>query len=406
MTQSRPKCSLDPAALQFAKADANVPGRIAYVRIVTALDIVTALPKGAGYAHPCSDFKQDERSNVTMDCDVNADTFVTNKTALRCARIARPAMVANYAKAPMCTDQRKSTLSMSSILYHLTYCGIMFAGGVDIKSVIALDVERLEPSDLNAAADSGMITAIKAGDTMMRLVFYNGVAPAKCVFFDLVPERMAEGGGMKQRGGASFFSSKGDPPAANNLMEDSKINANFIAAIKTAIESPNYNYNILTPTNKPPIHYHGTSYLFKLPAELLKGNYTYTCFFKKGTPAPISAPAPPDLLATAKLAPPDLLATAKSAAPATAAPVVATTTVAPSTVATTATTTTAPAPATNPQPPATTTVAGAVAGAPAATNGGRRTRRNKSNNRSRKHRKGKKGARISRRGNKRHTKRH
>jgi hypothetical protein len=434
LTQSRPKCSLDPAALQFTKADANVPGRIAYVRIVTALDIVTALPKGAGYAHPCSDFKQDERSNVTMDCDVNADTFVTNKAALRCAKIARPAMVANYAKAPMCTDQRKSTIIMSSILYHLTYCGIMFAGGVDIKSAIALDVERLEPSDLaNAAADSGMI---KAGDTMMRLVFYNGVAPAKCVFFDLVPERMVEGGGMKQRGGGFTFFNKSNvaatPTAATptpnvNLMEDSKINSEFIAAIKAQINSPNYNYDILDPTKKPPIHYHGTNYLFKLPSKLLMSRGNYTCFFKKGTPEL----APPNLLAMAQSPAPAALVSAQSAvatttvAPATApvAPVAAvatpatTTPVAPAT-ATVATTTATVAPAA----PATTTATVAPAApatlappdllktaklpAPVATNGGRRTRRNKSNNRSRKQRKGKKGARISRRGNKRHTKRH
>jgi threonine synthase len=160
LTQSEKACAQDPNASNYVKVDSNVKGRIAYLRVVTALDIVTALPKGNGYAHPCSDFKNgDERTMVTMDCDID-NGFVTNKRSTRCASSKRPSMTANFATTAGCSNQRKSTFSMSSIFYHLTYCGIMFAGGVDMDSIVNLGVERLEAQDVQKAAAAGIKSVV------------------------------------------------------------------------------------------------------------------------------------------------------------------------------------------------------------------------------------------------------
>ena len=210
LTQAGDLCKKDSAAAGVVVPDSNVKGRISYLRVVTTLDLVTALPK-AGYEHPCSEFTDGERDMITMDCDIEAgktafsqgNAFITNKVSTRCLNLdhKRPAMTADFSKAPVCTDKRKKTWSISSMLYHLTYCGIMFAGGVDMSSALALDVERLQPEDVSAAAVDPTALGIKPDDTMMRILWYgfNQAAIAKCVFFDLVPfrvnETMAQGGG-------------------------------------------------------------------------------------------------------------------------------------------------------------------------------------------------------------------
>ena len=241
------------------------------------------------------------------------------------------------------------------------------------------------------------------------------------------------------------------PPAPVNssvLLEDSNITNKFIAGLKQAIiADAKYSYDIKTAAVKPPILYKNDkppaavyNYLYQLPKDIGETS-KHTLFFGNNAPAappvydadnldehdkavidnhynnvssedksnhvaaatsieshiaataPAVATVPATPVAPATVAP--AAATAVATAAPVAAPAVATTTAAPAPVAPAAATTVAPVPA-----PAT------VAPAAPATNGGRRTRRNKSNNRSRKHRKGKKGARISRRGNKRHTKRH
>ena len=50
----------------------------------------------------------------------------------------------------------------------------MFAGGVDINSALALDVERLQPEDVKAAtaAANPAAVGIQAGNTMMRILWY------------------------------------------------------------------------------------------------------------------------------------------------------------------------------------------------------------------------------------------
>jgi hypothetical protein len=278
LTQSETACTKDPAASNYVKIDSNVKGRIAYLRVVTALDIVTALPKGNGYAHPCSDFKGDERTMVTMDCDIDKG-FVTNKRSTRCASNKRPAMTADFSKAPKCTDQRKSTFSMSSIFYHLTYCGIMFAGGVDMDSVVNLDVERLEAQDVPNAAAAGI--KVSKGDTMMRIVFYNGVANAKCAFFDLVPLRALDAAPAAAKSVLSFGKKPDAPNAQSNLKEDAGITSKFVSEFKTAIfRDTKYDYAILDSTKVPPIHYSETPYLYPLPAGTTSVNYK--CYFTKG----------------------------------------------------------------------------------------------------------------------------
>ena len=217
LTQAGDLCKTDADAAGVVMPDSNVKGRISYLRVVTTLDLVTALPK-IGYQHPCSEFKKGQREKITMDCDIesgktmfsNGNAFITNKVSTRCLNLEhkRPAMTADFSKAPVCTDQRKTTMNISSMLYHLTYCGIMFAGGVDMSSAVSLDVERLQNEDIAAAAVSPAALNIKAGDTMMRVLWYgfNKAPIAKCVFFDLTPFRVNEtmsqaAGGKIQNGG-------------------------------------------------------------------------------------------------------------------------------------------------------------------------------------------------------------
>ena len=213
LTQASTLCKKDPATAGVVAPDSNVRGRISYLRVVTTLDLVTALPK-IGYEHPCSEFNGGERDEITMDCNIedgktmlnNGNAFITNKISTRCLNLThkRPSMTANFSKAPVCTNERKKTMSISSMLYHLTYCGIMFAGGVDMSSALSLDVERLQPEDVNAAAVDPAALNIKANDTMMRVLWYGiqNAPVSKCVFFDLAPFRVKEA--MAQGGGGIF----------------------------------------------------------------------------------------------------------------------------------------------------------------------------------------------------------
>lgn len=458
LTESSALCQKDPVAASYNAADGKVRGKISYLRVVTTLDLVTALPK-IGYEHPCSEFNDGERDMITMDCDIEAGTmfaskkFIKNKVSTRCLNLThkRPAMTADFSKAPVCTDKRNKTMSISSMLYHLTYCGIMFAGGVDMSSALSLDVERLQQTDVQDAAVAPAVLKIKANDTMMRVLWYGiqNEPVAKCVFFDLAPfrvnETMAQGGGtINQKGGLEIsnpFIKKAKvaplpqpiaapayvPPAPVNssvLLEDSNMTNKFIAGLKQAIANAKYNYDIKNAVVKPPILYKNDkppayNYLYQLPNDIGE-TIKHTLFFGNNAPA-----APPVYDADNldehdkavinnhynKVSSEDesnhvaAATVIESHIATTTAPVAAATTP----VATPATTTAAPATAAPSAPAAAPSAvgvgAGAVATAPA-TNGGRRTRRNKSNNRSRKHRKGKKCARISRRGNKRHTKRH
>ena len=338
LTQASALCKADKAAAGVVAPTSNVKGRISYLRVVTTLDLVTALPK-AGYEHPCSEFTDGERDMITMDCDI--DSFITNKVSTRCLNLEhkRPAMTADFSKAPVCTDKRKKTWSISSMLYHLTYCGIMFAGGVDMNSALALDVERLQPGDVNAAAVDPAALGIKPDDTMMRVVWYgfNQAPMSKCVFFDLAPFRVNEtmaqgGGGIKQTGGWPWGKNKVAPepqaaaatvatpapatpapatpaPASaaptptqtdsSLLLEDSKMTNAFIVGLKTAIMVDKYTYPITNTAFKPPILYkpltvngvppQAYNYLYKLPTDIGTSGSRFTLFFGKNPPPP----APP-----------------------------------------------------------------------------------------------------------------
>jgi hypothetical protein len=316
LTQANFKCKVDNAAALYVKTDGNVKGKISYLRVVTALDLVTALPK-IGYQHPCSEFKENERNIIMMDCDIDKTKFVTNKISPRCLNLThkRPAMTADYSKAPACTNLLMSPLSIYSILYHLTYVGIMFAGAVDMNSTFSLDVERLQKEDVNAAAINPTALGIKVNDTMMRLLFYgfNNTPVAKCVFFDLVPFRVNEtmsGGGWfgkksatpaspastasapapasKSAAPASAPASTASAPApasksatpassstdSSKLYEDSQTTLAFITSLKIVISNAKYDYPILNAAVTPPILYKGTNYnyLYQLPAMIAPTN--------------------------------------------------------------------------------------------------------------------------------------
>jgi hypothetical protein len=482
LTESSALCQKDPAAASYDAADGKVRGKISYLRVVTTLDLVTALPK-IGYEHPCSEFNDGERDMITMDCNIEAGTmfaskkFIKNKVSTRCLNLThkRPAMTADFSKAPVCTDKRNKTMSISSMLYHLTYCGIMFAGGVDMSSALSLDVERLQQTDVQTAAVDPVALKIKANDTMMRVLWYGiqNAPVAKCVFFDLAPfrvnETMAQGGGtINQKGGwppnpfskaptapataaaapaptaaAPTAAPAYVPPASVNssvLLEDSNMTNKFIVGLKQAIADAKYNYDVKNAAVKPPILYKNDkppaavyNYLYQLPKDIGETS-KHTLFFGNNAPAAppvydadnldehdkavidnhynkVSSEDESNHVAAATAIESHIAATTTATTAPAPAPVAAPAAgaaapapVAPAPVAASPATPVAPAPVAA-APVAAAPVA-AAAPATAAPNGGRRTRRNKSNNRSRKHRKGKKGARISRRGNKRHTKRH
>ena len=334
LTQANELCAKDPKASEYQAVASKVPGRISYLRVVTTLDLVTALPK-VGYEHPCSEFTDGERDMITMDCDIEKNGFITNKVSTRCLNLEhkRPAMTADFSKAPVCTDKRKKTWSISSMLYHLTYCGIMFAGGVDMNSTLSLDVERLQPEDVNAAAVNPTALGIKANDTMMRILWYgfNQAPIAKCVFFDLAPfrvnETMVQSGGQKggwpwkgkvnkvvptpQTAVATTPASASAPaatapaptpasaaptptqPDSSLLFEDSKMTNAFIVGLKQAIMVDEYTYPITDVAFKPPILYKTPTvkgpvppppqynFLYQLPADIGTSGSRFTLFFGK-----------------------------------------------------------------------------------------------------------------------------
>jgi hypothetical protein len=225
LTQASTLCKSDKNAQPAIDTDAIIKGRILFIRNVTKDDIVPGLPK-IGYEHPCSTFKEGERDEITMDCDIEdgkimGNAFVTNKISTRCLNLThkRPSMTAKFSKAPACTTQRRTSM-LSTLLYHLSYCGIMFAGGVDLSSALSLDVERLQAADVKDAADNPMELGIDKNDTMMRILWYgvNNTTMAKCIFFDLVPFRvkvMAQGGGgTNQQKGGGWFDKVAPAPAA------------------------------------------------------------------------------------------------------------------------------------------------------------------------------------------------
>ena len=355
LTQAGELCKTDPDAAGVVVPDSYVKGRISYLRVVTTLDLVTALPK-VGYEHPCSEFKKGQREMITLDCDIeaektivsNGNAFITNKASKRCLNLEhkRPAMTADFSKAPVCTYKRKKTLNISSMLYHLTYCGIMFAGGVDINSALSLDVETLQKDDINAATAAANPDAlgIKADNTMMRILWYgfNQVAIAKCVFFDLVPfrvkETMAQGGGgglgglfgnlknklTKNRVAPETQAAPSTPaaqaapvaatpvaatpvatpaaqPDSSLLLEDSKMTNAFIVGLKKDIADAKYDYDypITNAAFKPPILYkplpivkggvpppHDYNYLYQLPADIVVKGSRFTLFFGKAQGPP------------------------------------------------------------------------------------------------------------------------
>jgi len=311
LTQAGDVCKKDPSAARVISPDSNVKGKISYLRVVTTLDLVTALPK-IGYEHPCSEFKSGEREKITMDCDIESgktmfsqgNAFITNKVSTRCLNLEhkRPAMTADFSKAPVCTDKRKTTMSISSMLYHLTYCGIMFAGGVDMSSAVSLDVERLQKEDIAAAAVNPTGLGIKAGDTMMRILWYgfNNAPVAKCVFFDLTPFRVNEtisqaAGGKKQNGGSTPAPAQPTQTDSSVLLEDSKMTNAFMVGLKKAIAVSKYDYPITNAGFKPPILYkplpasNGSqqyNYLYQLPANITDINIksSYVLFFGNNPP--------------------------------------------------------------------------------------------------------------------------
>jgi hypothetical protein len=346
LTQASTLCKSDKNAQPAIDTDAIIKGRILFIRNVTKDDIVPGLPQ-IGYEHPCSTFKHGERDEITMDCDIEegkimGNAFVTNKISTRCLNLThkRPSMTAKFSKAPACTTQRRTSM-LSTLLYHLSYCGIMFAGGVDMSSALSLDVERLQAADENDAADEPKALGIKANDTMMRILWYgvNNTTMAKCIFFDLVPFRVKEvmaqgGGGTNQQKGGGWFNNKVAPvpaavptaanaaapkgwfsgfkkpaaapvptavptavpaaapvptaPAAGQnansavLFEDTLLTSKFVGDLKNEVVSnPKYDYDIINTI--PPILYRNKpvtyDYLYKLPSNVKNIQEPHVLFF-------------------------------------------------------------------------------------------------------------------------------
>jgi len=172
-TNNQADLKQDEGYKEFMKS-AAVRGRITYLRVVTAHDPVTALPK-VGFSHPCSEITEGARKNTNIDCLAQ----VSNSFSSRC-RGTRLAMTFDMEKLPLkcvSTKEEASGRSFGPVLakmpmgYHTNYLGISYIGGLPMGNVIGNNIKRSD-----------------SGDTVCRILLYPKGADtgnALIGFFDL-----------------------------------------------------------------------------------------------------------------------------------------------------------------------------------------------------------------------------
>jgi hypothetical protein len=172
-TNNQADLKQDDGYKEFMKL-VSVRGRITYLRVVTAHDPVTALPK-VGFSHPCSEITKGARKNTNIDCL----TQVSNSFSSRC-RGTRLAMTFDMEKLPLkCVSTKDDTknrqwgpvLAKMPMGYHTNYLGISYIGGLPLGNVIGNNIKRSD-----------------SGNTVCRILLYpkgTDMGNALVSFFDL-----------------------------------------------------------------------------------------------------------------------------------------------------------------------------------------------------------------------------
>jgi len=190
-TNNTDELANDPAYKTFIDTalSANILGRITYLRVVTAHDPVTALPK-TGFSHPCSSLIGNARKNTNIDCL----TQVSNSFSNRC-RGTRLAMTFDMEKLPLkCVSTKEEVdvrgfgpvLAKMPMAYHTNYLGISYIGGLPLGNVVGNNIVRVK-SDINSQYNSSVV--YKRNDTVCRILLYpyknSNFQLASVSFFDL-----------------------------------------------------------------------------------------------------------------------------------------------------------------------------------------------------------------------------
>ena len=193
LTKNNETLFKDDATKQKIVSANNIKGFITFLRIVTRMDPIPALPPGKGlnYAHPCSANKGDssadsdpeERKNVTADCLVEID----NSFSTRCAKNGRPSATLNFKKQLSCVNSKKARTDAGNkdkanlgpamikfpVGFHLMYLGISYAGGVSLAKIHGHNVGRVREADGKGDTVLSVLIypSLKTGNTMASLGF-------------------------------------------------------------------------------------------------------------------------------------------------------------------------------------------------------------------------------------------
>jgi hypothetical protein len=186
LTQNNQEVYKDDEEYQTFIKQADIKGKITFLRIVSYKDPVPMLPPsrlGLNFEHPCSGDDR-TRKNTNVDCLVQ----IENSLSTRCVATNRIAMTYNFQDLPLkCVDTKEAresgdqgpSLRKNPMSYHTEYLGISFIGGINFENLIGNNPARVHET-------TGMY---KEGDTVCRLLFYpsvqNDTSKASVGFYDL-----------------------------------------------------------------------------------------------------------------------------------------------------------------------------------------------------------------------------
>ena len=184
LTQNNQEVYKDDQEYQQFIQQANIKGRITFLRIVSYKDPVPMLPPSKfGFEHPCSGDER-TRKNTNVDCLVQ----IENSLSTRCAATKRIAMTYNFQDLPLnCVDTKEArekglqgpSLAKNLMSYHTEYLGISFIGGIHFENIIGNNPARVKETN----------NTYKEGDTVCRILFYptvqGDISQASVGFYDL-----------------------------------------------------------------------------------------------------------------------------------------------------------------------------------------------------------------------------
>jgi hypothetical protein len=193
LTKNNETLFKDDATKQKMVSANNIKGFITFLRIVTRMDPIPALPPGKGlnYAHPCSANKGDssadsdpeERKNVSADCLVEFD----NSFSTRCAKNGKPSATLNFIKPLSCVNSKKARTDAGTkdkanlgpamikfpVGFHLMYLGISYAGGVSLAKIHGHNIGRVREAEGKGNTVLGVFIypSLNTGNTMASIGF-------------------------------------------------------------------------------------------------------------------------------------------------------------------------------------------------------------------------------------------